>query len=173
MITNTGSYRIVIFQRSPLIADALAVLVRRHSAWTVHFATAELGAAIAAASDRGISALLFESPVGRSKALSALIRRLRISCPGVPLILVTQGDGAGFLRGKAARSLAAIVHFQDAVEAAREALDSVEGGYHYRSPVIRQRLKLAPTSGRKVRRIGVPPLHRSGRATLPCSRDTH
>lgn len=128
--------RLVIYQPAILYAEALEAVVKKYSGWRVAHAGTDVGAAAQAAAGGATDALLFEVRTGTATGAQTLVPRLRAACPEVPLILVTQHDGAGFLAAAESANVSAIVHHRDGVGELLAALDSVRRGLPYRSPSI-------------------------------------
>jgi DNA-binding NarL/FixJ family response regulator len=133
--------RLVIYQPAILYAEALEAVVQKYSGWRVSYAGADVGAAAEAATSGTTNALLFDVRTGTAVGAQTLTRRLRAACPELPLILVTQHDGPGFLGAAAVADVSAVVHHRDGVAELVAALDSVRRGFPYRSPSIAIRLE--------------------------------
>lgn len=65
-----------------------------------------------------------------------MIRRLRLACPNVPLILLTAHGGKGFLKRAVAANLSAIIHQRDSVAVFLAALEAVQSGRGHQSALI-------------------------------------
>ena len=128
--------RLVILQPRTLCAQAIEAAVHKHTRWHVACATTELSVAIAAALSCRAQALLFDVRSGNALSITALIRSVRHACPNVPLILLTEHEGRGFLKRAATADLSAIMHKRDSLAAFRTALDAVQTGHAYHSALI-------------------------------------
>jgi DNA-binding NarL/FixJ family response regulator len=123
--------RLVIFQPMTIWAEAIEAVVHQYTRWHVACATTIVAVATAAAVACGATALLFDTRSGSAMSLTALIRQLRSACPDVPLILLTEHEGNGFLNRAVSATLSAIVLKHDSVAVFRAALDAVENGRRY------------------------------------------
>lgn len=128
--------RLVIFQPLTMCAEAIEAAVHKHTRWHVACATTKVCVATAAVVACGATALLFDVRTGSAIGVTALIRRLRLACPNVPLILLTAHEGKGFLKRAVAANLSAIIHKRDSVAVFLAALEAVQSGRGHQSALI-------------------------------------
>ncbi len=136
--------RIVICHPAALCAEAIEAVVHKHTRWRVACTSTDMDVATVAVRIHQAQALLFESHSDTTKGVGALVRRVRLACPDVALILFTARAATAFLERALKMGVGACVHNRESLLILQSALQAAECGRPYRSPVIEACLTGSP-----------------------------